>query len=71
LQIFYWWLKLKRKINLTKGQKNDQNNKDQIQKNNTLQIGIEGWNWKQIEFLQKETKIRNQKNKDWSLNLNK
>jgi hypothetical protein len=33
---------LKRKINLTKGQKNDQKNKDQIQKNNTLQIGIEG-----------------------------
>jgi hypothetical protein len=33
---------LKRKINLTKGQKNDKKNKDQIQKNNTLQIGIEG-----------------------------
>jgi hypothetical protein len=71
LQIFYWWVKLKRKINLTNRQKNNQKNKDEIQKNNTSQIGIEGWNWKQIEFLQKKTKIRNQKNKDWSLNLNK
>jgi len=42
-------VKLKRKINLKKNQKN----KDQIWKNNISQIGMEQWNWKEIEILQK------------------
>ena len=48
---------LKRKINSTKDLKN-QKNEDQIQKI-IWQIEMEGWNWKQIEFLQKsqETKL--------------
>jgi hypothetical protein len=50
-------VKLKRKINSTKDLKN-QKNEDQIQKI-IWQIEMEGWNWKQIEFLQKsqETKL--------------
>ena len=50
-------MKLKRKINSTKDLKN-QKNEDQIQKI-IWQIEMEGWNWKQIEFLQKsqETKL--------------
>jgi hypothetical protein len=34
-------VKLKRKINLIKRLQNNQKNKDQIKKNNILQIGIE------------------------------
>jgi hypothetical protein len=34
-------------MNLTKDPKN-QKNRDQIEKNNIWQIGIEGWNWKHI-----------------------
>jgi len=39
-EFFYWMMKLKRKINLKKWQKN-QKNKDQIKNNNISQIGIE------------------------------
>jgi len=39
-------VKLKRKINLTKGpkEKNYQKNEGQIEKNKILRIGIKGWN---------------------------
>jgi len=49
------WLKGERKINLTKGpqKNNNQKNDDQIKNNNLSQIGIEGWNWKQIKILWK------------------
>jgi len=36
-----------------KGEKN-QNDEDQIKKNNIFQIGIEGWNWKQIKISQND-----------------
>jgi len=47
-------LKLKRKINLAKApKKHNQKNKNQIEKNNILQIWIQVWNWKQIRISQK------------------
>ena len=33
--------------------KKNQKNKDKIWKNNISQIGMEQWNWKEIEILQK------------------
>jgi hypothetical protein len=58
-------VKLKRKINLKKNQKN----KDQIWKNNISQIGMEQWNWNFTKAPRK--KIMNKKNKDQSWNINK
>jgi len=53
--MFYWRVKLKRKINLTKGSKNKkyQKNDYQIEKKSISQIGIEEWNWKKNQHFTK------------------
>jgi len=57
-------VKLKIKINLTKGLKkklNSQKNEDQNRNKKKL---IEGWNWKEKSLYQKEQKENNQKNEE-------
>jgi len=74
LQILYWRVRLIRKIISTKRQKkNNQKNKNQIEKKKH----ITNWDWmmklkKNKNFIKGlRTKIKNQKNKDRSWNLNK
>ena len=57
-KFFYWTLKLKGEINLTKEFKKIiiKIMRTKLKKNNISQIRIERWNWKQIDILQKDQK---------------